>query len=63
MSKNQIRNWVAASNGTEVPFLTRKNRKLLYVWDTVSGDHAYLDCQTDIVLSQEEAEQAMGTFE
>lgn len=48
------RNWVPACGGTETPFVTRTGRKLLYVWDTRTGDHAYLDCMTDIILSYEE---------
>jgi hypothetical protein len=51
-----------ASGGTETPFKTRTGRTLLYCWDTNSGDHAYLDCDTDIILSQREAEEALGLF-
>lgn len=54
-------NWVPANGGTETPFTTRSGRRLLYVWDTRSGRHAYLDCQTDLVLTDEEAGLALGT--
>jgi hypothetical protein len=53
-------NWYPASNGTETPFTTRKGRRLLYCWQPRTGRHAYLDCATDIILSDEEAEQALG---
>ena len=31
-------NWIPACGGTEKPFTTRTGRRLLYVWDTRSGD-------------------------
>lgn len=48
-------NWYPACGGTETPFRTRTGRTLLYCWQPLSGRHAYLDCQTDIILSDEEA--------
>jgi hypothetical protein len=53
-------NWVPACGGTEVPFMTRNRRKLLYCWNTFTGDHAYLDCETDLILSDEEARAFLG---
>ena len=53
-------NWVPACDGTEVPFTTRTGRRLLYCWDTRSGQHAYLDCQSDLILSDEEARLALA---
>jgi hypothetical protein len=52
--------WVPACGGTEVPFFTRNRRKLLYVWQATTGKHAYLDCETDLILSDEEAANALG---
>jgi hypothetical protein len=52
--------WLPASGGTEEPFLTRSGRRLLYVWQPSTGDHAYLDLQTDLILSNEEAQLALG---
>ena len=49
------RNWVPACGGTETAFRCRDGRMLLYVWDTFSGDHAYLDVETDMVLEDSEA--------
>ena len=56
------RNWVPANGGTEVPFMTRTGRRVLYVWDTTTGDHAYLDCGTDRVLSDDESWLALALY-
>jgi hypothetical protein len=54
--------WYPASGGTETPFLTRSRRRLLYVWQPSTGKHAYLDCDTDLILSDEEAEIALSMY-
>jgi len=54
--------WHPACGGTEVPFPTRTGRRLLYVWQPCSGRHAYLDLGTDLILSDEEARLALGTY-
>ena len=54
-------NWYPANGGTEVSFLTRTGRRLLYCWQPSTGRHAYLDCDTDIILSDEEAQCALGS--
>lgn len=51
--------WIPANGGTEKPFLTRTGRRLLYCWDYRNGQHAYLDCETDLILTDEEARQAL----
>lgn len=53
-------NWIPACNRTEVPFRTRNGYRLLYCWQPSSGRHAYLNCDTDIILTDEEATMAMG---
>lgn len=58
--KAQQGNWIPANNGTEVPFVTRNNRRLLYCWQPSTGRHAYLDCGTDLILTDEEAVLALG---
>lgn len=55
-------NWYPACGGTETPFLSRSGRRLLYCWQPSTGNHAYLDLGTDIILTSEEAEIAMGHF-
>jgi hypothetical protein len=52
--------WLPACGGTETPFLTRTGRKLLYCWQPSTGRHAYLDMGTDMFLSDEDAEYALG---
>ena len=55
-------NWVPANGGTEKPFLTRERRRLLYIWQPSTGKHAYLDCDTDIILTDAEAQIHLGIF-
>lgn len=51
--------WVPASNGTEKPFMSRSGKMLLYVWQPRTGNHAYLDLGSDIILTDEEAAAAL----
>lgn len=55
-------NWHPACGGTETPFTTRNGFRLLYVYQATTGRHAYLDLGTDIILSEEEARLALGTY-
>jgi hypothetical protein len=48
-------NWYPANGGTETPFVSRSGRRLLYVYQPNTGQHAYLDCEVDIILSDEQA--------
>lgn len=48
--------WVPANGGTEVPFFTRGRKRLLYCWQPSTGKHAYLDCDSDIILTDDEAQ-------
>ncbi len=59
-AKAEQGHWVPACNQTEVPFYTRSGRRLHYVWQPSTGRHAYLDCGTDIILTDEEAAIALG---
>jgi hypothetical protein len=54
--------WVPASGGTETPFTTQTGARLLYCWQPRSGRHAYLDLGTDMILTDEEARQRLGTY-
>lgn len=60
--KDEQGNWVPACNGTETPFITKSGRRLLYCWQPSTGRHAYLDCQTDLILTDQEAELALGKY-
>jgi hypothetical protein len=53
-------NWIPACGGTEVPFRSRSGKVLLYCWQPSTGRHAYLDCGSDIILSNEEASNALA---
>ena len=48
--------WRPACGGLEVPFKSRSGKRLQYVWQPSTGQHAYLDVDSDIILSDEEAE-------
>ncbi len=52
--------WIPACGGTETPFTTRTGRRLHYLWNPSTGEHAYYDVGNDIFLDQHEAEQALG---
>lgn len=52
--------WIPACNCSEQPFTTRSGRRLLYVYQPRSGNHAYLDMGTDLILSPEETRLAMA---
>jgi hypothetical protein len=54
-------NWIPASGGTETPFMTRSGRTLLYCYQATTGRHAYLDCGTDIILTDAEAANYLQT--
>ena len=53
-------NWVPACGGTELPFKSRSGKRLQYVWQPSTGQHAYLDLDSDIILSDEEAEASLA---
>jgi hypothetical protein len=52
-------NWVPACGGTEIPFKSRSGKRLQYVWQPSTGQHAYLDVDSDIILSDEEAQACL----
>lgn len=62
IQKKEQGNWYPANGGTEQPFVTRTGRRLLYVWQPTTGKHAYLDCESDLILSDEEARFALATY-
>lgn len=52
--------WFPASGGTEKPFFTKSGKRLLYCWQPTTGSHVYIDCDTDLILSDDEAYAALG---
>ena len=53
-------NWFPACDGTEKPFTTRTGKRLLYCYQPSTGNHAYLDLGSDIILTDDEAQAALA---
>lgn len=54
--------WLPAGGGTEEVFTSRSGLRLLYCWQPSTGKHAYLNVETDIVLTDDEARAALMTW-
>jgi hypothetical protein len=52
-------NWFPACDGTETEFRSRSGLRLLYCYQPSTGRHAYLNCDTDIILTDDEARLAL----
>jgi len=52
-------NWIPACGGTEKEFKTHSGRRLLYCWNPAQNKHAYYDVGADIILSNDEAWEAL----
>lgn len=52
--------WVPACGSTETPFTTCTGRRLLFMWNLSTGEHAYYDVASDIFLSNDEASTALA---
>lgn len=61
-SRRDNGNWVPACGGTELPFTSRGGHRLLYCWQQSSGRHAYINLDTDIALTDDEARASLRTF-
>jgi hypothetical protein len=51
--------WVPACSGYETPFRSRSGVRLLYCYNPRLHKHAYLNCDTDIILSDAEAQACL----
>jgi hypothetical protein len=61
LAENKLNdNWIPACGGTEEPFVSRSGKRLQYVWQPSTGQHAYLDLDSDTILSDEAAEAALA---
>ena len=47
--------WVPACGGSETPFKTKTRHTLLYCYNPALRQHAYVNVETDMVLTNEEA--------
>lgn len=54
--------WTPASGGTEEVFKSRTGKRLLYCWQQTTGKHAYLDVDSDLILSDEEARMHLNMY-
>lgn len=52
--------WVPACGRGELPYITRSGIEVLYVWHTGTGEHAYLDVGSDLIMTPAEADAAHG---
>jgi len=54
--------WTPACGGTEEVFRARTGKRLLYCWQQSTGKHAYLDVDSDVILSDEEARMHLNMY-
>jgi hypothetical protein len=54
--------WVPAGGGKERMFPARSGARLLYCYNFHLGRHAYLNCDTDTILTDEEAAAHMQMY-
>lgn len=54
--------WVPANGGTETEFVSRTGKRLLYCYNSALDRHAYLDLGSDIILTDDEAQIALGLY-
>lgn len=52
--------WQPAAGGTEPVFVARSGKRLQYVYNHMTGKHAYLDVDNDVVLDDDDARRHLG---
>lgn len=57
-----VDNWLPASGGQETPFKSRSGIRMLYCWNPKLKKHAYMNLNTDTIMSDEEARAALQTY-
>lgn len=55
-AKAEQGNWVPACGGTEAPFTSRSGHRVLYCWQPTTGNHAYLDLGSDMIIPDDQLE-------
>lgn len=58
----KIDRWVPACGGTELPFTTRTGKRLHYLFNQTTGEHAYYDVRADLFLTNDEAFAALAKY-
>lgn len=51
--------WIPANGNSEVEFVSRSGIRMLYCFNPSTGDHAYINCGTDMVMSDEDSAAAL----
>ena len=51
--------YIPACGGTETPFTSRSGKRLLYVFHPASGNHGYINVDTDMLLTADEVMEAL----
>ncbi len=46
--------FIPACGGTELPFKTRAGVTVQYLWNPGTGEHAYINCDSDTLLTDAE---------
>ena len=46
--------WLPASGGTEKPFTTKTGHRVQYMWQPLTGKHAYLNLENDLFIADED---------
>lgn len=46
--------WLPASGGTEKPFTTKTGHRVQYMWQPLTGKHAYLNLDNDVFIKDED---------
>ena len=46
--------FIPACGGTEVPFRTRSGVTVQYLYNPTTGEHAYINCETDILIPNDD---------
>lgn len=54
--------WVPANGGTETAFVSRTGKRLLYCYNSALARHAYLDLGSEMILTNDEANVALGLY-
>lgn len=62
IARREQGNWYPACGGTEQVFTSRSGHRLLYCWQPSTGRHAYINVETDIILSEDEARASLATY-
>ena len=52
--------WVPANGGLEEPCTAKSGREVLYVYNPATGQHGYLDLDTDIVWTGRDVAHLLG---